>query len=220
MRILLVEDDKLLAEGIRESIIGQGYTMDWLDNGESALDALSFEHFDTVILDLGLPECSGIDVLKKLRKKKNHVPVLILSAYSTISDRISGLDAGADDYLTKPFDLMELQARLRALVRRGSGNTTPVISYKGISLDPSTHKIKYQNKDVALGRREFALLKQLLEHEGQVLSKARLEQTLYGWSDDVSSNTIEVHIHYLRKKFYTDLIRTIRGVGYIVEKAA
>lgn len=220
MRILLVEDDELLAEGIRKSIAGEGYTIDWLDNGESALDVLSFEHFDTVILDLGLPECDGLDVLKKLRKRKNPVPVLILSARSTISDRVSGLDSGADDYLTKPFDLMELKARLRALVRRGSGNTTPVISYKDILLDPSTHKIKYQNKDVVLGRREFSLLKQLLEHEGQVLSKDRLEQTLYGWSDDVASNTIEVHVHHLRKKLYTSLIRTIRGVGYIIEKAS
>ncbi len=219
MRVLLIEDDELLAAGIRGSITNEGYTIDWLEDGESALHALSIEHFDMVILDIGLPNCSGIDVLKDLRKNQNKVPVLILSANCTVSDRVTGLDAGADDYLTKPFNSTELKARLRALIRRGSGRANPIIQYRDIELNVISHAISYGKKNVSLGRREFSLLRQLLEHEGQVLSREQLQQTIYGWDDDVASNAIEVHIHHLRKKFYTSLIRTIRGVGYIIENA-
>lgn len=217
MRVLYVEDDELLGDGFREGLIQQGYTVDWFKDGESADKALSMEPFDIIVLDLGLPKMSGLAVLERLRKRNDHTPVLILTARDTIPDRVKGLDMGADDYLTKPFDLDELCARLRALQRRGgSGSANPLLTFAGIELDPAAHAVTFQGESVTLGRREFTLLHKLIEKPGKVVSRERLTQTLYGWGDDVDSNTLEVHIHSLRKKFGAKTIRTVRGVGYML----
>lgn len=220
MRILLVEDDELLGDGVRTGLLQYQYTVDWVKNGLAALQALQTEHFDMVILDLNLPRMSGMDILKTIRAKNNTIPVLILTARDTVDDRIQGLDLGADDYLVKPFDLAELCARIRAIKRRtGINRTTPIIIIDNISLDPSTRTVYIDNQAIELSRREFSLLQMLMENAGRVLSREQITQSLYGWGDDIDSNALEVHIHNLRKKFGEKFIRTIRGVGYIVEKS-
>jgi len=222
MRILLVEDDELLGEGARAGLIQYKYTVDWVKNGQAALQALLTEKFDAVILDLALPRLSGMEVLKAARSKGITTPVLILTAHDKIEDRVAGLDAGADDYLAKPFDLYELCARLRALLRRSGGRATPVLTYtfkkNVIVLDPAAHTVLKSDKAVELSRREFDLLQMLMESPGKVLSRDTISQSLYGWSDNVDSNALEVHVHNLRKKFGTDFIHTIRGVGYLIER--
>ena len=217
-RILLVEDDPLLGTGLRAGLTQFGYTIDWVQDGKSAVQALQNENFGTIILDLGLPKMSGIDVLKVMRAKKNMTPVLILTANDSLESRVAGLDAGADDYIPKPFDLRELCARIRALQRRTASRATPVIIVGDVKLDPAARKIYFNNNEVECSRREFVLMQMLLENAGKVLTREQITQNLYGWGDDIDSNALEVHIHNLRKKFGTDLIRTIRGVGYIVEK--
>jgi len=219
MRLLVVEDDELLGDGLRAGLSNQGYTVDWLKDGRSASSAIKTENFDVIVLDLGLPKLSGLEVLKEMRAEGNTTPVLILTARETIEDRVKGLDTGADDYLTKPFDLDELTARVRALQRRFAARAAPSIEYKDIVLEPAAHRVTLEDKEVVMSRREFALLEKLLENPGQVLGRELLTQTLYGWEEDVESNALEVHIHNLRKKFGAELIRTIRGVGYLVEKA-
>ncbi|MBB3104868.1 response regulator transcription factor [Azomonas macrocytogenes] len=218
MRILLVEDDQALGEGIRAALKSEGYTVDWLQDGANALHALKSEIFELVVLDLGLPRLDGLSVLKRLRAASNPVPVLVLTARDTTNDRISGLDAGADDYLVKPFDVAELKARLRALLRRSLNRTQPVVAYREVLLDPATQQVSYQGRPVSLSRKEFLLLHQLLAQPGRVLTRDRLQEALYGWDDEVESNALEVHIHHLRKKFFPELIRTVRGVGYLAEK--
>lgn len=218
MRLLIVEDDELLGDGLCAGLSQKGYTVDWLKDGKSASQAMMTENFDVVVLDLGLPKMSGLEVLKKVRAEGINTPVLILTAWETIEDRVKGLDSGADDYLTKPFDLDELTARVRALQRRFAARAAPALTYNNITLNPASHKVSIGEEDVPMSRREFALLEKLLENTGQVLSREILTQTLYGWEEDVESNALEVHIHNLRKKFGNDLIRTIRGIGYIVEK--
>lgn len=218
MRILLVEDDELLGDGVRVGLTQYGYIVDWVKDGQSALSALLSETFDMVVLDLGLPKRSGIDVLRSVRAKNITTPVVILTARELVEDRVKGLDAGADDYLVKPFDLNELTARMRALQRRSTSRAETQIIYNNIVLDPASHSVTLDGEPVNISRREFALLQKLLENAGRVLSRERLTQSLYGWGDDIDSNALEVHIHNLRKKFGTDLIRTIRGVGYMVEK--
>ncbi|MHA7841424.1 MAG: response regulator [Gammaproteobacteria bacterium] len=220
MRILLVEDDELLGDGAKAGLIQYGYAVDWLKDGASADHALKAEKFDAVVLDLGLPQMSGLEVLKHLRNRQNKVPVLILTAWDSIQDRIKGLDAGADDYLVKPFDLDELCARLRALQRRVTDRANPTITCGGIILDPASHSVTFNNSPITLPRREFALLQKLLENQGRALSREALNQSIYSWDEDVDSNALEVHVHNLRKKFGAKLIRTIRGVGYMLEKAA
>jgi two-component system response regulator QseB len=219
MRILLVEDDELLGDGVRTGLLQFQYTVDWVKNGLAALQALQTEHFDLAILDLNLPRMSGLEILKTIRAKNNTIPVLILTARDTIDDRIQGLDLGADDYLVKPFDLDELCARIRAIKRRTSSNrTAPILSVGLVSLDPATRSV-YIDKDIMeLSRREFSLLQMLMENVGRVLSREQITQSLYGWGDDIDSNALEVHVHNLRKKFGEKFIRTIRGVGYIIEK--
>lgn len=218
MRILLVEDDAGLGEGIRTALKPEGYTVDWLRDGRSALHALTDESFDLAVLDLGLPRLDGLEVLRQLRAAANPVPVLVLTARDATADRIAGLDAGADDYLIKPFDVSELKARLRALLRRSFNRPQPALEYAGITLDPASQTVTWQGQPVSLQRKEFILLHELIAQPGRVLTRDKLQQVLYGWGEEVESNAIEVHIHHLRKKFAPELIRTVRGVGYLVDK--
>jgi two-component system response regulator QseB len=216
MRLLLVEDDHMLGNSIRKGFYRYGFTVDWVQDGLAAEAALVTESYSAVLLDLGLPRKSGLDVLKKFRSVKNNTPVIILSARDAVINRIEGLDAGADDYLDKPFDLDELAARIRALLRRSNGRTNSVLTHGGITFDPSTMSVSYLGKSIVLGARELALLGALIEKPGTVLSRTQLMDKIYGWGDEVESNTIEVHIHTLRKKFSPRIIRNIRGIGYML----
>ncbi|HEX4045565.1 MAG TPA: response regulator [Gammaproteobacteria bacterium] len=219
MRILLVEDDELLGEGTRKGLAQDGYTVDWVKDGAHADEALKIEKFDLIVLDLGLPNLSGIDILQNLRERGDTTPVLILTARESIEDRIKGLDTGADDYMIKPFNLDELLARLRSLQRRFASRAAPLLEHDGIILDPASHVVTQHGDPVNLSRREFALLHILLENVGRVLSREHLTQSLYGWGEEVDSNALEVHIHNLRKRFGQSFIRTVRGVGYTIEKS-
>lgn len=218
MRILLVEDDDLLGQGVVAGFKQQHYNVEWFKLGEQALASLEHENYDAMVLDLGLPDISGIQVLETLRKQGKTLPVLILTALDGVEDRIAGLDAGADDYLTKPFDLDEVYARLRALIRRAGGRADASIEYLDIKMDPAAHTVSKAGKAVDLSRREYSLLHELLENQGRVLSRNRLEEGLYSMDDDVGSNAVEVHIHHLRKKLGNEVIRTVRGVGYTIDK--
>ena len=218
MRILLVEDDTLLGNGVCAGLRHEDNAIDWVKNGETALSAVLETQYDCIILDIGLPKMSGLDVLKKMRGSNNDTPVLILTAQDDLSDRVKGLDAGADDYLVKPFEFAELSARLRALARRTRGKASEIIQYHNIKIDTTAHTVEYNNLTVELSRREFALLVELVSNQGRVLSRHHLEQKLYSWGNEIESNTIEVYIHHLRKKLQTDLIKTVRGIGYIVAK--
>jgi len=217
MRLLLAEDDDLLGDGLKTGLKQEGYTVDWVKDGQSAESALMDNEFDLVVLDLGLPRKTGLEVLKQIRGSGRHIPVLILTAKDSIQDRVTGLDSGADDYLVKPFDLEELCARLRVLQRRKAGRAAPVIERGDVCLDPAAHKVFLRGEPVGLSMREFALLQHLLENAGRVIPRARLEEKLYGWDAEVESNSLEVFIHHLRKKLGTELIRTVRGVGYMIE---
>jgi two-component system response regulator QseB len=219
MRILLVEDDEALGEGIRVALKPEGYTVDWARDGASALHALTHEDFGIAVLDLGLPRMDGLAVLQRLRAAANAIPVLVLTARDSTADRIAGLDAGADDYLVKPFDVDELKARIRALLRRSFRRAQPVLEYREVSLDPVAQQVIYRGQPVALQRKEFLLLHELLAQPGRVLTRDHLQQVLYGWDEEAESNALEVHIHHLRKKLFPELIRTVRGVGYLVDKA-
>jgi len=218
MRLLIVEDDSLLGEGIQTGLTNEGYAVDWVQDGEAAETALITNEYELMVLDLGLPKKSGLDVLNGLRKQQNDLPVILLTARDTVEDRVKGLDSGADDYITKPFDLGELTARIRALLRRRGGRTTPVIEHKNLIVDPASHSVTLDDIVVDVSPREFTILQLLLENRAKVMSRSRLEEGLYAWNDEVESNTVEVHIHHLRKKLGAELIRTIRGVGYIIDK--
>lgn len=218
MRLLLVEDDELLGDALKTGLTQFGYVVDWLKDGESARSALRTESFELVILDLGLPKLSGIKLLQLVRQAGDRTPILILTARDAIEDRVQGLDMGADDYMVKPFDLNELSARIRALIRRSQGRADTVIQYRNITLDPAAHTVLMDEQLVNVPRREFALLQKLLENCGQAISRDQLMQSIYGWEEDVDSNALEVHIHNLRKKLNANFIRTIRGVGYMAEK--
>ncbi len=218
MRLLLAEDDKLLGDGIVTALRREQYSVDWFTDGKTALQAATSEHFDLIVLDLGLPRLDGMDMLKQLREKHIKTPVLILTARDELDDRINGLDSGADDYMVKPFALQELLARLRALHRRQHGQTQNKIVHQQLELDVQAHSLTLAGQIISLPRREFALLQHLLENRGNVLSREQLEQSLYAWHDEVGSNTIEVHIHHLRKKLGNDMIRTVRGLGYTIDK--
>lgn len=218
MRILIVEDDKLLGHGIVSGLRQSGYAVDWVQDGETAESVLDSEQYDALILDIGLPRKSGLEVLDNIREHENPIPVLILTARDAITDKITGLDRGADDYMIKPFELDELNARIRALLRRRSGRSLPVIRHKDLELDPASHAVTKGGQAVELSPREFAILQTLLENVGRVMSRTRLEESLYSWKDEIESNAVDVHIHHLRKKLGAELIRTIRGVGYIVDK--
>jgi two-component system response regulator QseB len=220
MRLLLVEDDVMIGEAVRIGLRKQGLAVDWVQDGAAARTALSTETFDLVLLDLGLPKLDGLQVLKWLRGTGSKVPVLILTARDSVNDRIKGLDAGADDYLVKPFDFDELAARVRAVLRRQSGRAENIVEHLGVTLDPASHEVTRDGVAVNLSHREFALLEALLERPGQVLSRAQLEERLYGWGEEVESNAVEVHIHNLRKKLGADYIQNVRGVGYRLRAAS
>lgn len=221
MRLLLVEDDASLSSGIRLALKPEHYTVDHLDDGPSALVALKeAEPFDAVILDLGLPGLDGLQIIKAVRRHGSQIPILVLTARDAIDDRIAGLDAGADDYLVKPFEVEELKARLRALLRRSQGQLDSHIECRGLRLDPMTMSVSYQDHPVALSRREFTLLQEFMSHPDRVFSRDTLTSLIYGWDEDVESNAIEVHIHHLRRKLFPDVIRTLRGIGYVMDRHA
>lgn len=216
MRLLLVEDDPMIGAGVRRGLQQDGFAVDWLRDGKSAESAFDPQAHELVLLDLGLPGKDGLDVLKALRRRGEAVPVLILTARDAVADRVAGLDAGADDYLVKPFDLEELGARVRALQRRRAGRAEPVLRHGPLTLDPARHEARLDGAPLALSAREFALLEALLDRPGVVMSIAKLQEKVYGWDDEVGSNTIEVYIHSLRKKLGPDFIRNVRGVGYMI----
>lgn len=220
MRVLLVEDDALLGDGIQAGLRLADYAVDWVRDGEAARLALQHHDYNACVLDLGLPKKDGLVVLKDLRGRGNATPVLVLTARDTHADKISGLDAGADDYLTKPFDLGELQARLRALIRRASGAASPVLEHGEVRLEPAAKRVTKNGETVTLSAREYALLHDLMTHRNQLRTRAQLEDSLYAWGAEVESNTVEVYIHHLRKKLGSEFIRTVRGFGYqLGEKA-
>ncbi|HEY3809072.1 MAG TPA: response regulator transcription factor [Steroidobacteraceae bacterium] len=218
MRVLLVEDDRMIAQGLQTALRQDGYTVDWVADGRSAGEALHASQFDLVLLDLGLPARDGLDVLRELRRRGNATPVIIVTARDDRQDRIAGLDAGADDYIVKPFDLDEVAARMRSVLRRVSGRGDPTIRVGDISLDPVTRAVERQGQPVTLSAHEYAVLEALLQRPGAILSRAQLEDRLYGWDAGVESNAIEVYIHALRRKLGSEAIRTLRGVGYFVSK--
>jgi two-component system OmpR family response regulator/two-component system response regulator QseB len=220
MRVLVVEDDRLLGHALQAGLRELGNAADWVTDGLAAERALRAETYAALVLDLGLPKLSGLDLLRALRGRGDCTPVLILTARDTVEDRIKGLDAGADDYLVKPFDMGELGARLRALVRRAAGAPAPLLRVGDVTLDPAARRVTWCGQPVELSLREFALLEALMRGAGRVLTRAQLEQALYAWGEEVESNALEVHVHHLRRKLEPSVIRTVRGVGYLMGGAA
>lgn len=219
MRLLLVEDDLMIGESVLDLLRDEGYAVDWVKDGEIALAVLATQTYDVLLLDLGLPKRNGLEVLKALRSKKDQTPVLIATARDAVAHRIEGLDAGADDYIVKPYDLDELLARIRALTRRAAGRAEHFYGYQGVFVDMVTREVTVGGLAVVLSSREWALLRLLLARPGAVLSRKQLEEKLYSWKDEVSSNAVEVYIHGLRKKLGPHLILNVRGVGYSVPQA-
>lgn len=219
MRILVVEDDAVLLDGLKVGLGLHGFTVDAVASCDDARAALTTAEFDAIVLDLMLPDGSGLDILRELRRRQDATPVLLLTAKDTVADRIGGLDTGADDYLGKPFDLDEVAARLRAISRRAAGRASPVLAWNGIELDPGRRTVEVDGKPVGLSRREFSILEALMRHPGTVLSKDQLADRLYGWEEDVESNAVEVHVHHLRVKIGRDAIETVRGLGYRLRSA-
>ena len=218
MRLLLVEDDAMIGEAVLDALRAEHYAVDWVRDGAMADTALRSQAYDLVLLDLGLPKRDGLDVLRSLRARHVTVPVLVATARDGIGDRIAGLDAGADDYVVKPYDTDELLARIRALLRRSAGRGEPVFSHKGVTLNPATREAAVNGEPVSLSAREWAVLEPMLARPGVVFSRAQLEEKLYGWKDDISSNAVEVYVHGLRKKLGSELIQTVRGLGYVVPR--
>lgn len=217
-QLLLVEDDELLGNGITKVLSQRGERLNWVRTGQSALSVLQKDQYDLILLDLNLPDITGFDILETIRAEKNDIPILVLTARGSIDDRVHALDSGADDYLTKPFDINELCARIRALRRRSCPNSSDIIHYRNLVIDTRAKYLCVSGQPTELSAKEFSLLEILVAHMGRVMTRRDLETNLYGWDADVASNAIEVHIHNLRKKTSKDIIRTIRGVGYIVEK--
>jgi two-component system OmpR family response regulator len=218
MRLLLVEDDPMIGRAVLDVLRSEHYAVDWVRDGEAAKSAAAAEPYDLVLLDLGLPRADGLDVLRFIRGRRANMPVLITTARDAVGDRVAGLDAGADDYLVKPYDTDELLARVRALIRRSAGRGEPVIEHKGLVLNPATREATLAGEPLALSAREWAVLEPMAQRPGVVFSRAQLEEKLYSWRDEVSSNAVEVYIHGLRKKLGSDLIQNVRGVGYMVPK--
>ncbi len=218
MRVLLVEDDAQLGDGLKAALKQEGYAVDWATDGEEGDLALRTEPYDIVVLDLGLPHKTGLEVLEELRKRGSDVPVLILTAQDTSKDRVLGLDLGADDYMTKPFNIDELCARIRSILRRAHGRAAPLLTHGDVEMDVAGRTVTLAGQTVEISAKEFAVLHQLLENQGRVMSKGRLEESMYDWESELESNAVEVYVHHLRKKLGKDLIRTIRGVGYVIDK--
>jgi DNA-binding response OmpR family regulator len=218
MRILLVEDDAMIGKAVLDVLRMEHYAVDWVRDGPAADAALVAERYDLVLLDLGLPRADGLSVLRALRSRRDAVPVLVATARDAVGDRVAGLDAGADDYIVKPYDTDELLARVRALLRRSAARGEPLITHKGVELNPATREANFNGQALSLTPREWALLEPMLQRPGVVFSKAQLEQKLYSWKDEVSSNAVEVYVHGLRKKLGADFIRTVRGLGYVVPR--
>lgn len=218
MRLLLVEDDSMIGESISEALVGENHVVDWVWDGRDAELALDTTAYDLILLDLGLPKKQGLAVLTDYRKRGGMLPVLVITARDALADRVAGLDAGADDYLVKPFDLEELFARVRALLRRQGGRAQALIVHGDLSLDPASHEAYRQGQLLNISAREFALLQALLSPAGRVWPLAQLEEKLYGWGSEIGSNAVEVHICHLRKKLGADFIRNVRGVGYKVSE--
>lgn len=219
MRILVVEDDRLLGDAIQVGLVQAGFAVDWVRDGMAAMASLAADpNFAAVVLDLGLPKVGGLEVLRKMRSRGDRTPVLILTARDTVPDRIGGLDAGADDYLVKPFDMGELAARLRAIARRSTGNPAPLLRAAEVEIDPAARTVRFRDRDVELSAREFSVLEALVRSAGRVLTRAQIESALYAWGEEVESNAVEVHIHHLRRKLDPTVIRTMRGVGYLVAR--
>jgi two-component system OmpR family response regulator/two-component system response regulator QseB len=216
MRLLLVEDDRMIGESLRSALRGSGYAVDWVRDGRAAETTLASERFDLVLLDLGLPQRDGMEVLAALRARGDATPVIVLTARDALASRVQGLDAGADDYLVKPFELDELLARIRAVVRRHSGRAEPALSVGNVTLDPSAREVRRDGVPLALSAREYAVLEALMLRPGAILSRAQLEDRLYGWGEELESNAISVYVHQLRRKLGEGFIHTVRGVGYYV----
>ena len=219
MRVLLVEDDPMIGEAIQGALKDASYAADWVNNGQTALNTLSCQFYDLILLDLGLPGKDGLDVLSSIRSQDNPVPVLIITARDGLDERIRGLDGGADDYVLKPFEMAELLARMRAVLRRKGGSAAPVLSNSSVSLDPATREARCNGVEaVQLSNREFALLQALMVRPGAILSRSELEDRIYGWGEEVESNAVEFLIHALRKKLGSEIIKNVRGVGWMVSK--
>jgi two-component system response regulator QseB len=217
MRLLLTEDDAMIGEAVQRGLRQLGFAVDWVRDGAAAAQALAAEPYDLLLLDLGLPRKSGLALLTELRQRGSTLPVVILTARDAVSDRVAGLDAGADDYLVKPFELPELAARIRAVARRQAGRASPQLMHRGVTLDPARREVTRDGEPVTLATREFEILLALMEHPGRVLSRAQLEERLYGWGEEVESNVVEVYVHALRRKLGAEFIRTVRGTGYRLE---
>lgn len=216
MRLLLVEDDRMIGESVRTALRQEGYAVDWVRDGRAADETLQSERFDLVLLDLGLPQRDGLDVLRALRTRQDATPVIVLTARDALEDRVAGLDAGADDYLVKPFELDELNARMRAVLRRHGGRADTAMECDGVRLDPATKQVTLHSAPVVLSAKEIAVLEALMLRPGAILSRAQLEDRLYGWGDEIESNAVTVYIHQLRRKLGADFIKNVRGVGYYV----
>ena len=216
MRILLTEDNFIVGKSIKQILENKKYLVDWVQDGESCETALRTTNFDIIILDINLPDISGIEIIKKIRAKKNYTPILVVSARNSLENKIEGLDLGADDYLTKPFDYEELLARIKSLHRRNKGIAENILTFKNIELDINKHIVQLKNKIIEISPKEFAILKILLENIDRPISKNQLEEAIYSWDNSVESNAIEVYIHNLRKKIPIELIKTVRGVGYTI----
>ncbi len=219
MRLLLVEDDPMIGEAMQDLLRAEHYAVDWGRDGDAADMALRTQHYDLVLLDLGLPKRDGLAVLRDLRTRKDRTPVLVATARDAVAQRIEGLDAGADDYVLKPYDLDELLARIRALLRRAAGRAEPVYEHQGVCINPATREVTVRGAPVVLSGREWAVLEPLIARPGMVLSRQQLEDKLYGWGDEVSSNAVEVYVHGLRRKLGAEVLLNVRGVGYLVPKA-
>ena len=218
MRLLLVEDDAMIGESVLDLLRAEQYAVDWVRDGETADTALRTQDYDLVLLDLGLPRQDGLTVLRQLRGRRNRVPVLIATARDSLAQRVEGLDAGADDYVVKPYEMDELLARIRALLRRAAGRAEPVYEYQGVCINPATREVSVHGEPVVLSAREWAVLEPLLARPGLVLSRPQLEEKLYDWKHEISSNAVEVYIHGIRKKLGPEIIQNVRGVGYLVPK--
>jgi len=221
MHLLLVEDDHLLGQGIEITLRNEGYQVDWLKDGQIALNTLlrSAHNYDALVLDLGLPSIDGIEILKQIRRNNISIPTLVLTARDTIEHKVKGLDSGADDYLIKPFEIEELYARLRVIIRRQQGRSQNLLQHGSLSLNPTSMQVWQDKTEVTLTRKEYLLLLELLSNIGRIQTRDHLESTLYGIDENVESNALEVHVHHLRKKITTNLIKTKRGIGYLIEKS-